>query len=280
LRSLSTISSEPQQTAGISAPELAIQATPQPVPRRSRGFIWTALWTLAGAIAGVGLGAGVLEGTLLPARDTSDTMRLGVQVTELMGRVEALTRDLQSKESEAALQRDALAASRTDARAASLKADFLGSFLAHERARTEASRKALAGSICSLLKQAQAARVAIISTPLKLKEEQIRAGMQPDAEALLAQSGVDRGLLMRARQTPAEVILPAQITPFNVLQAQRAAQERRRVERAARDAIADVQRRALSIAIVQTVRFPDGNEHRIPEDVALWMHASTECRSG
>lgn len=274
------MSTEPQQPTTASAPELVDQPAPPPSPSRSGGFFRTAVWTLVGTICGIGLGAGALDGTLLPARNASDTIRLGVQVTELMGRVDALNRDLQSKENEAASHRDALTASRIDARAASLKADFLGSILAHERARTENSRKALAGSICTLLKQAQAARVAVISTPLQLNANQIRAGLQPDAEALLAQNGVDSSLLMRARQMPTDVILPAQLTPFNVLQAQRAAQERRRVERAAREAIADVQRRAQSIAIVQTVRFPDGGEHRIPEDVAMWMHASTECRSG
>lgn len=274
------MSSEPQQPTAASAPQPATEPAPQPAPPRARGFIWTALWTLAGAIFGIGVGAGVLEGTLLPARDTSDTMRLGIQVTELLGRVETLTRDLQVKDKEVASERDALATSRAEIRAANLRSDFLGSLLVHERVRTDASRKALAASVCSLLKQAQAARIAIISTPLQLRDEHIRAGMHPDVEALLLQNGVDPALLARARAVPAEVILPSQVTQFNVLQVQRAAQERRRVQRAAQEAIAAVQRRAQSISIAQTVRFADGTEHRISEDVALWMHSSTECRSG
>lgn len=274
------MSSEPQQPTAASALEPASEPTPQPAPRQPRGFLWTALWTLAGGVVGVGLGSGALEGTLLPARDTSDTMRLGIQVTDLMSRVEGLSRELQSREREVASEREAHAAARLETRATQLKADFLGNYLLHERARTDASRRLLAGNVCSLLKQAATARVAIISTPLQLRPEQLRTGMPADTESLLVQSGVDPAMLARARQSPPAAILPSQVTPFNVLQVQRAAQERRRIEREAQDAAAAVQRRAQAISIVQVIRFTDGTEHRIPEDVALLMHASTECRPG
>jgi hypothetical protein len=252
-----------------------------------------ALWAILGLAGGYALGTtGMLEGTVLPSRGASDSMRLGVQVTELMGQVEQLTRDLAARDQELGAERKAkaeatadagrkLANARAEAEAAVLKSELLGSSLSHARAGgNDTSRRQFAGSLCKLIKQAPPARIAIISTPLQLPDEQIRAGLDAEAEALLLRAGVDAALLAKARQVASSVHLPSQVNVFNVLQVQRAAQERRRVEREALEAVASIQRLAKGMSIVQTVRFADGGEHRIPADVALWMHANTECRPG
>ena len=280
------MSVEPQPPTAPKVQEFPIKAVPEaPVKRRATGsLLLTALCTIAGAAIGFLAGAIAFDGGLQISREPSDAVKRALEVTQLSGRVEDLSRDLEAREKELAAEREArrqaVDAARGDTAAAQLKAGFLDSHLSHELARSEASRARLTDAVCNVIRQSQATRTTISSLPLTLTDAQIRAGVRPEVERLLLASGVPAELIARASRKPTEVPVPAAVTQFNVLQVQRAAQARRQVERDAREAVAAIQQQAQNAAIVWAVRFSDGSQFGVPEDVALGLHAIKDCRPG
>jgi hypothetical protein len=55
---------------------------------------------------------------------------------------------------------------------------------------------------------------------------------------------------------------------------------RRRSERDAAEAIAMIHRQAQNVLVMRTVRFWDGSELAVPEDLALSALVARDCRSG
>ena len=259
-----------------------------PEPTKSGPSLVPLLWGLVGGLLGVVAGAAGVGNSLIG--NASSHARSPVEMAELNGRLDELRRDLKAREKELAAEREARKEAVSAARqaseaadwakvAATLKDEFLSRFLAHEQARTDVSKAVLIDTVCGVWKQRQAARMSIATAPLELRDDQLRGVLRPEMEQFLLQNGVTAELLANARRTPSEVAMPA-VTPYNVFEVQRAAQTRHRVLRQSHEAVAALQRQVQNIKIAKRVRFADGGEYRLPQEVALGMQSNKDCRSG
>lgn len=244
------------------------------------------LWGLTGALIGVVLGAAGVGDNLM--RYVAGDARQGRELGELSSRLGDLRQDLLARERELSAERqerkEALAALKAKLEAAewaslaaTLKGDFLARFLAYEQAKSETTRRHLADSVCALRSQAKAARMTLVSAPLEVTIEELRRGVPAEFEQLLVQHNVPQDLLARARRPSPIPPMPA-VTPFNVLEVQRAAQARRFAMREEHEAIAALQRHVQNIKVARAVRFSDGAEYVLPNDVARLLLARRDCQ--
>ncbi len=245
------------------------------------------LWALSGVLIGVVLGAAGVGDNLM--RYFAGDGRQGRELTELSSRLGELRHDLTSRERELSAERQErkevvsslkakLEASEWTSFAATLKGDFLTRFLAYEQAKSEASRRQLVDAICALRSQGKSARMTLASAPLELSVEELRRGLAPEFEQLLVQHNVPQDLLARARRSAPLPTIPA-VTPFNVFDVQRAAQSRRFAMREEHEAIAALQRHVQKIRQVRAVKFLDGTEYAIPQEVGRLMLSRRDCQA-
>lgn len=245
------------------------------------------LWGLTGALIGVVLGAAGVGDNLM--RYVAGDARQGRELGELSSRLGDLRQDLLARERELSAERQErkeavgdlkakLEASEWTSLAATLKGDFLTRFLAYEQAKSETSRRRLADAICALRSQPKAARMTLTSAPLEVTVEELRRGVPAEFEQLLVQHNVPQDLLARVRRSSPIPPMPA-VTAFNVLEVQRAAQARRFLMRDEHEVIAALQRHVQNIKVARAVRFSDGAEYVLPNDVARLLLARRDCQT-
>lgn len=265
----------------------AVVAQERAAPRGSGTSILVhVLWGLTGALLGVVIGAAGVGDNLI--RHFLDSGGRDQRAVELSARLEELRGDLTARERELAqerLERKEAAASlkrsietaEWNALAAQLRSDFLGRYLTHEQARSEASRKQLVDVLCSLRRQEHVARLKLVGGPLEISPEELRRSARPEIEEIMIQRGISRDLIERARRDPQRIVIPA-VTAFNVFEVQRAAQARRAAMRDAAEAHAALLKQAQAIRVTRAVLLADGAEYSVPRDVAVQMLQRPDCQ--
>ncbi len=245
------------------------------------------LWGLTGVVIGVVIGAaGVGENLLRHLPGDSRQVR---EAGELASRLGDLRHDLTARERELSAERQErkeavnllqakLEASEWKSLAGALEGEFLDRSLAYEQTKSDLSRRQLVDTICGLRTQSNSARMMIVSAPLALNVEEIRRGLAPEVEQVLAHHGIPPDLLARTRRVSPAPPIPA-VTPFNVSEVQRAVQARRFAMREEHEAIAALQRHVQKIRQVKAVKFSDGSEYAIPQEAARQMLSRRDCQS-
>jgi hypothetical protein len=126
------------------------------------------------------------------------------------------------------------------------KAEFLERFLTYRNAPDDAmSRSLFVNYVCALWKESEERNVRIDSTPLRLSSEQLRAGVSPELERLLISKGIPESFFQQGKDST--------------------------------EAIATIQKQAESLHVEKIVQFYDGTSYKIPQEIAVTVHADVRC---
>ena len=247
-----------------------------------RNLTTTQSWTLATALVAMLGGSLAIGAWVQSARDerkivdgnreigklNADKDKLNADKDKLKGESSDLKRQLGEANRDLEAEKSIVMSVTQRDQSTEIKEEFLEKYLSYEIAGGDEARKLFADYVCVLWKNSAERNVQVTKVPLQLSDDDIRQGVSSDLRHMLLKSGLSE------RTVPAKFeqlanspkISPPAGVPSGMKRARASAEE-----------ISEIKKSAKNIYLVKTIRFKDGTDYQIPQEIATSVYDNPSC---
>jgi hypothetical protein len=247
-----------------------------------RNLTTTQSWTLATALVAMLGGSLAIGAWVQSARDerkivdgnreigklkadkdklNADKGKLKSESSELKRQLGEANRNLEAEKSVAisVAQRD---------QSTEIKEGLLENYLSYEIAGGDEARKSFADYVCVLWRNSEERNVQVTKVSLQLSDDDIHQGVSADLRRMLLKSGLsERTVPVKFEQLAnSPKISPLAGVPRGTKRA-----------RASDEEISEIKKSAKNIYLVKTIRFKDGTDYQIPQEIATSVYDNPSC---
>ena len=149
-----------------------------------------------------------------------------------------------------------------------IKEEFLEKYLSYQIAGGDEARKLFSDCVCVLWKNSEERNVQVTKISLQLSDDDIRQGVSSDVRRMLLKSGLSE------RAVPAKFEQLANTAKISPLVGVPHGMKR---ARASDEEISEIKKSAKNIYLVKAIRFKDGTDYQIPQEITTAVYDNPSC---